>query len=272
MFGYVVINKGEMKIKDFEVYRSFYCGLCSTLKSRYGLKGQLSLNYDLTFLAVLLAGLYEPDINKKTVKCIAHPLSKHPSLSTEFTEYAADMNILLTYYKCQDDWKDDRSYKKKIYGSMLKKAGKKVISKYPDKAGNISKELKKLEEYEQSGCTDIDEVAGCFGRIMAEVFTPKQDEWTGYLASMGFYMGKYLYILDAYNDFEEDIEKKRYNPLGERGRDENYILELLTLMMAECSKNYDFLPIVTYSDILDNIVYSGVWTGFYGKKDKPSED
>ena len=61
MFGYIVINQSEMKFKEYDVYRSYYCGLCQSLKERYGVLGQLSLNYDMTFILMLLTGLYEPE-------------------------------------------------------------------------------------------------------------------------------------------------------------------------------------------------------------------
>ena len=108
MFGYVIVNKGEMKFKEFDIYHAYYCGLCRLLKEKYGLTGQLSLSYDMTFVILLLSGLYEPDTVTESCKCIAHPLEKHMVKKNECTEYAADMNILLTYYKCLDDWQDDR--------------------------------------------------------------------------------------------------------------------------------------------------------------------
>ena len=55
MFGYIVMNKPEIKFKDFDLYRSFYCGLCRELKSKYGISGQISLTYDMTFVVILLS-------------------------------------------------------------------------------------------------------------------------------------------------------------------------------------------------------------------------
>ena len=108
MFGYIITNKDELKIKDYNLYRSFYCGLCQKLKKNYGFIGQLSLSYDMTFLILLLTGLYEESPTQSTCKCIAHPFEKHPISSNSFTAYAADMNLLLTYYKCLDDWTDEK--------------------------------------------------------------------------------------------------------------------------------------------------------------------
>ena len=104
MFGYIIMNKPEAKIKDFDLYRSFYCGLCRELREHYGISGQISITYDMTFVLLLLSGLYEPSTRKGTTRCAVHPVHPQPVRKNEITRYAADMNILLTYYKCMDDW------------------------------------------------------------------------------------------------------------------------------------------------------------------------
>ena len=269
MFGYVVINKPEIKFKDFDLYRSYYCGLCRDLKESFGVKGQLTLNYDLTFLAILLDGLYEDNTVKSECRCIVHPFSKHKTLRNEYTLYASDMNVLLTYYQCIDDWEDEKSRKKRRFAKSLKSRAEKVMKKYPEKAKNI--ELEILAECEKNHEENIDLTSGYFGRIMAELFLFKKDEWKEYLEKMGFYLGKFIYILDAYCDYEEDIQKNRFNALKGIGNDEKTIREMLTLVMSECTKNYEMLPIVENNDILQNILYSGVWTGF-DLKSAPKRD
>ncbi|MBR4144002.1 MAG: hypothetical protein IK007_02065 [Lachnospiraceae bacterium] len=262
MFGYVVINKPEIKFKDFDLYRSYYCGLCRDLKEDFGFKGQMTLNYDLTFLAILLDGLYEDNTVISECRCIVHPFSKHATRRNEYTDYAADMNILLTYYQCLDDYKDDKNRKKKRFAKALKSRAEKVMEKYPEKSKRIEEELKKLSELENKGEENIDLTSGCFGRIMSELFLYKIDEWTEYLDKMGFFLGKYIYILDAFCDYDKDMEKGRFNALKGIGKDQDKIKNMLTLMMSECTKNYEMLPIVENNDILQNILYSGVWTGF----------
>ena len=108
MYGYVVVNKPELKIKEYDVYRSYYCGLCDELKERYGVNGQLCISYDMTFLLLLLTGLYEPETRKYETRCIAHPLHRHPVSRNDISGYVADMNVLMTYYKCIDDWNDEK--------------------------------------------------------------------------------------------------------------------------------------------------------------------
>ena len=262
MFGYVVVNKPELKLKDFELYRSYYCGLCRDLKADYGFRGQMTLNYDLTFLAILLDGLYEDNTVVEECRCVVHPFTKHLTRRNEYTDYAADMNILLTYYQCLDDFKDEKNKKKKRFAKKLKSRAKKVMEKYPEKSKRIEDELKKLGAYESNGEENIDLTSGCFGRIMSELFLYKVDEWKDYLERMGFFLGKYIYILDAYCDYKKDMEKNMFNALKGVGNDAETIKSMLTLMMSECTKNYEMLPIVENNDILQNILYSGVWTGF----------
>ena len=222
----------------------------------------MTLNYDLTFLAILLDGLYEDNTVVEECRCVVHPFTKHMTRRNEYTDYAADMNILLTYYQCLDDFKDEKNKKKKRFAKKLKSRAKKVMEKYPEKSKRIEDELKKLGAYESNGEENIDLTSGCFGRIMSELFLYKRDEWQEYLERMGFFLGKYIYILDAYCDYNKDMEKNIFNALKGVGNDPKTIKDMLTLMMSECTKNYEMLPIVENNDILQNILYSGVWTGF----------
>lgn len=262
MFGYVIINKGDMKFKEFDVYHSYYCGLCRTLKERYGALGQVSLSYDMTFLVMLLSGLYEPETKETTTNCIAHPFEKHLYRRNLYADYAADMNVLFTYYKCRDDWKDDRKVMKLAYGKLLGGTYDKIRSNYSEKVKKIDRLMRELagEEYKQN--EDIDRMSGIFGEIMGEIFAVKKDEWEGNLRTLGIYLGKYIYLLDAYEDIEEDIKKNRYNPLKKRYQNSDFdeeIKMILTMMMAGCSREFEKLPIIENVEILRNILYSGVW-------------
>lgn len=128
MFGYVVVNKPELKFREFDVYRAYYCGLCHSLSKRHGLSGQLTLSYDMTFLVILLSSLYEPEHSVTSKRCIVHPLKRQNIISSEFTDYVADMNVILSYFKCLDDWHDDRSVLKLAYSKLLKKVLRKNLN------------------------------------------------------------------------------------------------------------------------------------------------
>lgn len=274
MFGYIVLNKPEIKIKDFEEYRSFYCGLCRELREKFGLAGQVSLTYDMTFVILLLDGLYEPGIRKGTTRCIMHPVRKQMVRKSVVTEYAADMNLLLTYYKCMDDWKDERKLIRLGYAKILEGKNEETAQAYPKKAEKILALLEQLSRWERAGERDIDKMAGCFGKIMEEVFAYKEDIWEKSLRRMGFYLGKFIYLLDAYEDVEKDAENGNYNPFSK-----DYIIEgfeertrqLLIMMLAEACREFEKLPIIRHGDILRNILYSGVWCRFESVSKKRRE-
>lgn len=263
MFGYIAINKAEMKFKDYDVYHAYYCGLCKCLKEQYGIRGQLTLSYDMTFLIILLTGLYEPDTQKETVSCIAHPFGKHAAYTNEYTEYAASVNLILTYYKYKDDWADEHRQKSYIAARLLTPHMQKIYKKYPTKVTKVSAELKKIAALEKKDEQNIDRIAGLFGNIMAELFAYRQDEWEASLRRIGFFLGKFIYLMDAYEDVADDIRSGSYNPFKESFRNDpefaEHCRQLLTLMMAECSREFEKMPILLHADILRNILYSGVW-------------
>lgn len=271
MFGYITINKGELKFKDFDIYHSFYCGLCRKLKDNYGRIGQSTLSFDMTFLIILLTGLYEPDTTLANYKCIVHPFRKHPARLNEFTEYVADMNIVLSYFKCKDDWTDEKKYIKLAYSKLLKRKCNKIQVQFSNKINKIDTLLEEINKGEEAKEKNVDLMAGKFGKVMAEIFAYKQDIWEESMRKIGFYLGKFIYLMDAYEDIEEDIEKGNYNPFIEYYKEKDFekdSYKLLTMMMAECSREFERLPILTNVEILRNILYSGVWTRYelVGKK------
>lgn len=265
MFGYIVLNKPEIKFKDYDIYRSYYCGLCHQLRKKFGISGQLTLSFDMTFVVLLLTALYEPEVTTKRLRCMVHPARKQMIRESAVTEYAADMNLLLTYYKCVDDWKDEKKILKFAYAGLLAGKNKKTEALYRKKAEVIVKYLEELSLLEKAGETDMDRMAGCFGHIMEEILAYKEDEWERGLRRMGFFLGKFIYLLDAYDDVEKDVKNGCYNPFSSMYIMESFedeIRQILIMMLAECCKEFEKLPIIEYTDILRNILYSGVWSRF----------
>lgn len=258
MFGRVIVNKGELKVREFDDYRSYYCGLCRSLKKK-GLFTAFSLNYDMTFLALLLNSLYECDTKKEKRSCICHGCKKHYECTDFYSDYVADMNILLAYYKCLDDFHDEKNIIKFVYALYLKPKVKEFRRKYQKKCDKIEKCLTTLSEKENSAA--LEECANIFGELLGEVFTPNDDLWYHTLRSMGFYLGKFIYIADACEDYEEDMKKKRPNPLFKLQSD-NYKEEcevLMNMMAAECAVEFEKLPLIENVEILRNIIYAGIW-------------
>lgn len=270
MFGYVVVNREELTNEQSTVYHANYCGLCQELKKQFGAKGQMLLNYDMVFLILILNGLYEPESSSNEFKCLLHPSGKKIAISNEIITYAAKMNVLLAYYDCLDDWNDNRSVTKKAVYLSLTKEYEKIKAEYPEKEKAVADYISKLQVAESGNEVNIDAVSGLTGEMMAELFDMKPSEWSQELRSMAFYLGKYIYLIDAYVDMKKDSKKGLYNIFNSRlneGLEKDMDLEvhvelLLRSMMAECSKSFERMPIVENADILRNILYSGIWTKF----------
>ena len=119
MFGYIVVHKPELKVREYEVYQACYCGLCRSLRRRHGRLGQMTLSFDMTFLAILLTGLYEPKTKKGLGRCLAHPVHRRPYQEHRDYDYAADMNVALTYYKCLYEWQDEHALSRLLFAFLL---------------------------------------------------------------------------------------------------------------------------------------------------------
>ena len=265
MFGYVVINEQELKVREVGVYRSYYCGLCRMLREQYGISGQMTLTYDMTFLILLLSDLYDAGDELGETRCIAHPFEKHATRCNEFTEYAADMNILLSYYSCLDDWSDEHKMHKLLASKLLKKKCTRAGADYGHKAAVIKDRLDRLHASEAEKETDIDKVAGYFGDIMSELFAVREDDWEVPLRQMGFYLGKFVYLMDAYDDLEKDMKSRSYNPFLAMKDDPEFdekVRQILTMMISRSCEAFELLPCVENLPILRNILYSGVWTRY----------
>lgn len=274
MFGYIMINKPELKIKDFEKYKSYYCGLCESLKRRHGLVGRAMLTYDMTFLVMLLSDLYDMEDQERCCRCMMHPVHKHCQRTNTAGDYCADMTILLSYHKCMDDWNDERKLSRLLLAKLLQPKVKKVTALYPETASLIEKKLNQLTIVESAKNTPIDKVAKIFGEIMGEIFAYKDDFWKDDLYKVGFYLGKYIYLLDAYEDIEKDLKTGDYNPYREICQNDQFeeqVLQLMMLMMGECTDAFERLPLVESAEILRNILYSGVWVRYNQVKTKRLE-
>ena len=272
MFGYVNANQPELKITEYARYRGFYCGLCRSLKENYGISSRLSLSYDTTFLVILLTSLYEPETRESRVPCALHPLNRHLELRNRYSDYGADMNMLCTWYAAQDKILDAGNMKEKITGSGLftlyRKAFRKLKLKYPGKVERMESWISRLHELEAQNCTDLDTMSGLSGHIIAEIFTPRNDEWTPELTALGFYLGKFIYLMDAWEDIEKDKAGGQYNPLLPiyNKEDSEHFNEIcrsyMTMVMADCAKHFERLPLIEDVEILRNIIYSGIWTRY----------
>nr|MBP3599393.1 hypothetical protein [Eubacterium sp.] len=271
MFGYVMVNKPELKIREYERYKGFYCGLCRELKCQYGRLSQLTLTYDMTFLILLLSSLYEPSELEERHICLVHPGKKQRMIGNEFTMYAADMNVLLSYYHFEDDWKDEKKIAGWLGSQAFRSKAMHSASFYPRKAKVIQEQLGQLAKLEKENVTNIDEISRPFGELMSELFVYKEDAFEVILRRFGYFLGKYIYLLDAYMDVEEDYKKECFNPfLGEFQEDgfSDKISQILEHTIRAAIVEFEKLPLEQDLPILRNILYEGVKIPIMKKRGK----
>ena len=262
MFGYISLNKGELKIKDYETYRSFYCGLCSSLKEEYGRFAQGTLTFDMTFLTMLLTSLYETPTKKGMERCVLHWIKQHAVSKNEATSYCAAMNVLLAYHNLMDDWIDEKKVESLVVANGIKKQYLEIERHYPRQAKAVRSYIRNLHQLEKKKESDLDKAAGYTGKLLGEIFAWKEDMWAPHLRNIGFYMGKYIYLMDAFEDREKDKKENQYNPWLLQKKEKNteeYCHCILQMMMAECAREFEFLPLIEHIEILRNVIYSGVW-------------
>ncbi len=272
MFGYVNVNQKELTKTQLDRYGSIYCGICRRIRSQASPACAMSLSYDMAFLALLLMSLYEPPEQSHPNACVLHPIKKRPWVENAFIAYAADMNVALAYYNCLDDWQDDGKLTAKIAARELGKHLPDIEARYPRQCAAIRDCIGELSALEKDNCPNPDLPAGCFGELMGELLVHKEDIWAPHLRQMGMALGRFIYLLDAAVDYRRDKRNGKYNPWLAMGMEENWRRweEHLVLAMGKCTESYERLPLVQDKDILDNILYSGIWVGYRasGKEEK----
>ena len=150
MYGYIRAYKPEMRFREYDIYHGCYCGLCDALHKRHGAAARWTLSYDMTFLILLLTGLYEPAEEKAERRCIAHPFHKSLHIQSEITAYAADMSILLFRDKMYG--RLERRAKKSQGVPPLRCSGKsyrRIQAQYPQKCKAVQAQLDLLHQMEQ---------------------------------------------------------------------------------------------------------------------------
>ena len=281
MFGYVNISKNSITNEDLAIYKSYYCGLCKAIGKK-SQRFRLTLNNDLTFLAVLLSGLEkeEPHVLKDK-KCIVHHIKKHDEIGFDkVMDYVSDMNILLVYLKVLDDYEDEKTLSSIILKLLMIRNAKKVEKKYPDLSGKIKSELSRLKALEKQNSSSIDEVADCFAKILEAVFGEFYEDDTEnkkIMSWLGYNTGRWIYMIDAFCDIEKDKKNKSYNPflnISEKDYEllKNLTYETLTYTLEKISSAYDLLKIYRNDTLIKNIIYQGLYgvqeSAFKGTEEK----
>lgn len=262
MFGYVIANLEDISDREKVRYQEAYCGLCRCLRDRFGQRARVALTYDMVFLELLLDSLYEPEERRGDMRCFMHPSKRRGHFESSYAEYAADLTVALAYFNCLDDWRDDRRVGARAYAALLEKPYGQVKRRLPRQCGAIERELAAISEIEQAEGASPDAAAASFGRLMGELFAPRDDEWAGLLRRFGDGLGRFVYLMDAACDLDKDAKSGSYNPLAQLGWDENQAEEALMSVMAQAAAAFEKLPLEQDLHLLRSVVYSGVWQKF----------
>lgn len=272
MFGYIRPASDRLSKEENERFRSVYCGLCHTMGERYGLSARFLLNFDFTFLAILLSPPEEPPCRACT--CIAHPCSKRCSmLSSEALELAADRSVILAWWQIQDHIEDHDffpSLKYRAAAALLYRSYRKASGLAPQFDKSVQQHLRELAACEREQCASIDAAAEPFAALMADIADCVEEERRARILREIFYhLGRWIYLVDAADDFERDSRENCYNPL--RYRYENFTDRLdedakaalgitLDASIRQMASAYALCDYGVWTPILDSIFYES----FYG--------
>ena len=265
MLGVMTIRKDELKFREFDRYRGFYCGLCRAIGRRCGSVCRLALSFEMTFAAMLLTSLYEPDTQQEKHRCLVHPVKKQLMLSNNALDYCADVSALISYYDLRDGWEDERRVDWLAESALLRSAALRAGERLERQRRAVADYVEKLHEVERSNDANLDAAANLTGELMAELLVMKPGLYERDLREMGFYLGKFIYLCDCYEDIERDIKKKSYNPLIERSKSPQFEEDcraMLGDMMARAALAFERLPVIEDAEIMRNILYSGIWQRF----------
>lgn len=271
MFGLIICNKKELTKEENERYQSAYCGLCRAIKKRYGQVERLTVNYDMTFLALFLNSLYDESDEEKIIRCPVHPLRTQKMFENKYIDYAADMTILLSCYKCKDDWEDEKKPLQKVYGNYLEKYIKRIRMEHPRQEACIRENLIKLGKLEKSNSDNLDEVVNCSGKMFSGIFVYETDFWSESLRQFGYELGRFIYLMDAVLDYEYDKKKHNYNPLLFVEQKREDLEGVLMQAVGNATAIFEKLPIIQDAGIIRNILYGGVWQQYYAKLKRREE-
>jgi len=275
MFGYILPDKPELKIKDYEAFRAYYCGVCRSIGKRHGHLKRLTLSYDSAFLAVLLCAVANAPGKVIRRRCPVHPLSKRSIIvDSDIVDYASDINLLLAYYNLEDKKRDGSPILPDAAMLALKRAYQRIRKKYAAKCAIMEARLSDLVKLENEKCASMDMAAEPFAKLMEEITayeplcTDEKSEQA--LRWMGYHLGKWIYLMDAFDDLERDIKCKSYNPLlcqfqyrdQDIGSFRQQIRERVEFNLLnslnQISKTFELLEIKINYGIIENIIYIGM--------------
>ena len=269
MYGYIIPDKMNMYIKDFALFKAYYCGLCKTLGKTGAPHTRFCVSYDMTFLSALLHSLNGVEPKIKNAPCVLSPLKRKSFVvDDEISRQVCDVTVILAYFKLIDDVTDGQKlrgmFKPWLYCRM-RKAKKRMPKVY----ATIKESYKQLNELERKNTSKIDAASEPFANMLKEVVSLLVKDCNDDTKTFAYHLGKLVYLFDAIDDVEKDNKKKRYNPFNsaygaEKSKSEfikkHYTDIEFTLKSSynALMDAYDKMPVKISEGVISNIVYLGI--------------
>ncbi len=268
MFGYIQPDIPYLYVKDGMLYKALYCGLCKSIGGCCGQRARFALSYDMTFLSALLHNISDKDVRVEGRRCAVHPFIKRPiAEDDEITQTVACLNTILTYHKLSDDVEDE--HKGRASRAFFKSGYRKAVRLHPRAAAIVEKRMKELAALEKKHCASLDMAADPFGLMIAELSDYCLKEVaTEHTRSLFYAIGKWVYLIDALDDYDKDIKKKNYNPffcafreptkeqmLEKNGEEVDFVFKSV---FAECEESLKNIRFYFNHDLTDNIIRRGM--------------
>ena len=263
MYGYVRPVKPELKCRDFDLYRATYCGMCRCLRRRYGLLAPMLLNFDFTFLALLL---WEPETSFTPCRgrCHANPLTRRDMCpDSPALELAADESMILAWWKLKDSVRDEglwRGMPARVLCLLLARPYRRAAGRRPEFDRAVRESLKELTLLEQEGCPSMDRAADTFARLL-QAAAPGEGARGRVLSQMLYHLGRWIYLVDARDDLESDRAAGRYNPIvlrfGPEGGD-GELEQTLDHSRELIGAAFQLGEFGCRTPVLENIIYLGL--------------
>lgn len=273
MFGYIKPFKPEMKMKEYDTYKAVYCGLCKQLGKVYGPFARFTLSYDFTFLSLISVGVKDNFCGYRNETCVANPLKKKPCLVLcEDLTFSASAAMIMFYYKLKDNY-DDGDFGDKLKSLALlpfsAAAKRRAKKNFPVLDNVMAESIRRQYDVEHSDSISIDRAAEPTAWALGQIFSCLSEDATQktVLERLGYLVGRYVYLIDALDDLEEDVSSGGYNIFYKKFSAEGnqdleaikaYALEVINLTVGQIASAYELINLKRYKTILDNVIYLGL--------------
>ena len=272
MFGYVVVDKPSLRIREYDYYRATYCGLCHTMGKCTGCLSRMTLSYDVAFFVLIREMLEGTEVEIVKKRCVRHPIKAINTVEINSQlEYSAYVGGILTAQKIEDNISDEKGIKShvaKICKFILTKMERECEFTYPDLWDFVAEKLDKLSEIEQNRVVSIDIPADVFGELMSGLLSFGLEGDKKLIANnIGKRIGRWIYIVDAFDDYEKDRESGSYNPFVLLYNEENFtednLISISKMLEAELAMVYSAVELIDDEDknrteIVKNILCLGM--------------